>query len=102
MSLRRAINLSPQENPEEPEQTWDHDRGPPTPSEVDWQNQKGCDRAADRRPTVEESCSQSALLFREPLRHSFRCRGPVRRLSRAEQEPEQPEAIKPIRQRCED
>src|SRR5262249_2286404 len=92
MSIRVAVNLTPDENPNETQQTRDQNRWPPAPTEVDREHNKGRQRAANRRSAVEERGRQRTLLLGKPLRNRLGRSRPVRRLAGSQQKPKNTKA----------
>src|SRR5205814_8429953 len=67
MCFRRVVQPSPDNQPQESQRARDHERRPPSPAEVNPQNNEGSDSAPDGGTTVKKGGGQRAFTLREPL-----------------------------------
>src|SRR5436305_13883097 len=99
MLFRAAINLEPEDQPNEAQRACDDERPLPAVSDGDEGNCERREDCADVRAAVKDACRQSALLLREPLRHCLnRCRE-VASFAKPQSETRRPEAESRARKR---
>ena len=71
----------------------------PAPPVIDWQNQKGSNRTANRGSAVKECRGQRSFFFWKPLRHRFSRARPVGRFAQSEETAKSNKTAEALRQR---
>ena len=85
MAFRRVVHRPEQDQPQESQQRRADECRSPASSQVhDAENERGCERATDRRSAVEERHGPSAFASRKPFGDRLGRSRPVRRLRRAQ------------------
>src|SRR5581483_9980399 len=99
MVLRPMVENQPTRQPHKAEYARDHERGLPSPTEVDRQNPEWSEGASERRTTVEQRRREPTFASRKPFRDGFRRGRPIRGFRRTQQKPKSHETQKATRQR---
>src|SRR5689334_9298421 len=87
MRLRRVIEHSPRNQPQESEYAGDNKSRPPaTEVFVEANHEYWRDSATDRRTTIKQRHGPTAFLFGKPFRNGFGCCRPVCGFTGAKQE----------------